>query len=483
MSANAPSRLHASSRDLMKVINDTDPLRRDESADAVLRILAERRGTDLSDLSPRAQAELIAGRCARMLPGLDELAALLGGARAENRALTVKFGIDPTAADVHLGHAVPMILAARFQRMGHRVVFIVGDITARIGDPSGRSGDRPALTDEDVHRNLATYREQVAPFFDFERAEFRFNSEWLAGVTLPELLGVLGRLPASAALQREDFRSRLANGSGLTMAELVYSVVMALDSVAIEADVELGGIDQLVNMQMCRRVMENAGQRPEAVIAVGLIEGTDGTGAKMSKSKNNYVPLGAAPANVFGGIMSAADRLLPAYLRALTELLEPEVDALIAGIGEGRLHPMAVKTLLATDVTATIHGPQAAAEARAAFRARFSRRRLSEAAEVPAVSIAAHDDASAADALVALIGSVPGRKQVRRVAADGGLRLIVEAVDAKTDAVVHTLTLADADKPLSALVAVLLLDEHGDRVTSGVRVFLRCGRQVIELML
>jgi tyrosyl-tRNA synthetase len=339
MSVNAPSRLHASSRDLLKLLADApdapDPLSRDESADAVLRILADRRGMDLSDLAPHAQAELITARAARLLPGVAELTAQLTAAHSENRALTVKFGIDPTAADVHLGHTVPMMLAARFQRMGHRVVFIVGDITARIGDPSGRSSERPQLTDADVRRNLATYRDQVSPFFDFERAEFRFNSEWLARVTLPELLGVLERLPASAALQREDFRTRLANGSGLTMAELVYSVVMALDSVAVDADVELGGIDQLLNMQICRRVMENAGRRPETVVAVGLIEGTDGTGVKMSKSKNNYVALTAAPADVFGGLMSAADRLLPAYLRALTELLEPEVELLLAGMADG----------------------------------------------------------------------------------------------------------------------------------------------------
>lgn len=476
MSANTASRLHASSAELLELLAGApDPLSRDEGADAVLRILAERRRMDLSDLAPRAQAELIAARAARLLPGVSELAELLTAAHAGNRALTVKFGIDPTAADVHLGHTVPMLLAARFQRMGHRVVFIVGDVTARIGDPSGRSGERPPLTDADVRRNLATYRDQVSPFFDFERAEFRFNSEWLARVTLPELLGVLERLPASAALQREDFRTRLANGSGLTMAELVYCVVMALDSVALDADVELGGIDQLLNMQMCRRVMENAGQRPEAVVAVGLIEGTDGTGVKMSKSRNNYVALAAAPSDVFGGLMSAADRLLPAYLRALTELLEPEVELLLAGMADGRFHPMSVKTLLATDVTATIHGARAAADARAAFRARFSRRRYSDAADVPTVSLAVHGDASPAAAFTTLTGTVAGFKQVRRVAGDGGLRLVLEPVDARQ--VTIPLSPADADRPLRALLA-----ELGEDITGGARVFLRCGRQLLELV-
>src|SRR5690606_19474063 len=208
------------------------------------------------------------------------------------------------------------------------------------------------------------------PFFDFSRADFRFNSEWLAPITLPHFIGVLEELPLSAALQREDFRSRLAAGSGLTMAELVYSVVMALDSVEIEADIELGGLDQLLNMQMCRRVMENADQPPEVIIATGLIEGTDGSGAKMSKSKGNYVGLAFDPKDVFGKLMSAADRLVPDYLRALTELLDPEID-LLSG-----LHPMGVKTLLAAEVASTIHGIDAALASRAGFTAQFSRRRF-----------------------------------------------------------------------------------------------------------
>ena len=237
---------------------------------------------DLSDLPHAEQATLISARSQELLPSVGDLALRLATADAEGRKLIVKFGIDPTAADVHVGHAVPMIIASRFQRMGHRVVFIVGDITAKIGDPSGRTAGRPPLTDDDIRSNMATYREQVTPFFDFTRAGFRYNSEWLAPVTLPEFIGVLEKLPVAASLQREDFRSRLAAGSGL---------------------------DQLLNMQMCRRVMENAGQQPEIVIATVLIEGTDGTGAKMSKSKGNYVGLAFEPKDVFGKPMSAADRL------------------------------------------------------------------------------------------------------------------------------------------------------------------------------
>jgi hypothetical protein len=201
---------------------------------------------------------------------------------------------------------------------------------------------------------MAAYQEQVTPFFDFSRADFRYNSEGLAPVTLPELIGVLEKLPVAASLQREDFRARLAADSGVTMAELVYSVVMALDSVKITADIKLGGLDQLLNMQMCRRVIENAGQQSEIIIATGLIEGTDGTGAKMSKCEGNYIGLASGPKDVFGKLMSAADRLLPAYLRALTELLDPEIDLLLQLMADRKVHPMGIKTPLACDVTAAV---------------------------------------------------------------------------------------------------------------------------------
>ncbi|WP_282205037.1 tyrosine--tRNA ligase [Kitasatospora fiedleri] len=349
MTATAFDRTTAQIREL---IEDEGEWREGPELGRLLGLLAGRRCADLSGLGPQRQAELLGARAAQVLPGVRSLAELLG----EGRPLTVKFGIDPTGAEVHLGHAVPMILASRLQRMGHRVVFLVGDVTARIGDPSGRSAERPPLTEEDVRRNVATYRQQVGPFFDFSRAEFRFNSEWLAPMTLPSFLAVLARLPASAALQREDFRTRLAEGSGLTLAELVYSVVMATDSVELAADLELGGLDQLLNLQMCRRVMAAAGQRPEVVLATGLIEGTDGTGAKMSKSKNNYVALGFPAEEMFGRLMACADRLLPGYLRALTELLDGEVELLLAQVGDGRRHPVAAKTLLAAAVTATVHG-------------------------------------------------------------------------------------------------------------------------------
>ncbi|MFI8965330.1 tyrosine--tRNA ligase [Streptomyces sp. NPDC053493] len=226
--------------------------------------LTNRRSLDLSDLSPREQAALVEGRAINMIPSAEALAEKITAAQAAGRKFVIKYGIDPTPPDVHLGHAVPIIIASRFQRMGHHVVFIIasrfqrmghhvvfiiGDVTAKIGDPSGCSSERPALTDDDIARNLCTYQQQVTPFIDFARADLHFNGEWLNRVSLPQLVEILARVPVSMSLQREDFRTRLAEGQGLSVAEFVYSVVMAMDSVAITADVELGGVDQLLNLQ------------------------------------------------------------------------------------------------------------------------------------------------------------------------------------------------------------------------------------------
>lgn len=186
--------LGASHRELSAVLETAPDLREGPQLDTILELLAQRRTMDLSDLPPADQAQLVSARTQALLPSVGHLDELLTSAK--DRQLIVKFGIDPTAADVHVGHAVPMILASRFQRMGHRVVFIVGDITAKIGDPTGRVADRPPLTDDDIRANMQSYRDQVTPFFDFEHADFRFNSEWLAPFTLPQFIGVLEGLPS-----------------------------------------------------------------------------------------------------------------------------------------------------------------------------------------------------------------------------------------------------------------------------------------------
>jgi tyrosyl-tRNA synthetase len=440
----------------------TTLLRRGDLAieDTVRELLGstwERRSLDLSDLTPPEQARLIAVRAERLQPSPEALAERVAAAARSGRSFVAKFGIDPTGREVHLGHAVPIMLLSRFLRMGHEVVFIVGDVTAKIGDPSGRSEDRPALSDEEIAANLATYREQVSPFFDFGRARFAYNGDWLRLVTLPRLIEITSQIPLSMSLQREDFRTRLGAGTGLSLAELLYSVVMAIDSVETRCDLEVGGIDQFLNMQMCRKVMEVCGLEPELVLANALIEGTDGSGAKMSKSRGNYVPLTAPAEEVFGKLMSVPDRLVRPYLEALSEWTDGELDVLAERQGDGSLHPVDAKRLLAGEVTAALHGVEAAMHARASFAARFSRRSFGELEDLPEVE--AGWSAKTVTEVVRSLGFAPSNKEVRRLAEQGGLRLVVAAGGAQETVVLGA---GDLARPLGDVLRARVGDRDGE---------------------
>ncbi|MBA0050508.1 tyrosine--tRNA ligase [Streptomyces sp. AJS327] len=446
----------------------------DRTAERLLTETGSRRYLDLSDLPAPEQAALIASRAVDVLPSEERLAETIEARRAEGGGLHVKLGIDPTAAEVHLGHVVPMIILSRFQRMGHRVTLIIGDFTAKIGDPSGRSAERPPLTDADIARNLAGYQEQVKPFFDFEQVGFRHNSDWLGSFGFPELVTLLAQVPASALLQRDDFRNRLAEGSGLTMSELIYPVAMALDSAELDCDVELGGIDQLLNMQMGRRVMEVYGQRPQMIVTMPLIEGTDGSGAKMSKSKGNAVALTAAADEVFGKVMSIPDRLMVPYLRAWTEWTDPEIELVTARMEAGTLHPMDLKRILAGEVVTALYGVAAAMTARAGFSARFSRRSFAEVESLPVLSLTEHGAEGVTAILARVLEFAPSASAARRVAKQNGLRLVVETADAGQ--VTLVLTEADALRP----AAEVLPEKLAEAGASGT-VYLKAGRRVAEV--
>jgi tyrosyl-tRNA synthetase len=445
----------------------------DLSSDAAVRSLLEvttaRRRLDLSDLSPHQQAQLIASRSKQLQPSPEALQERIAKAMDDWRPFVAKFGIDPTGSEVHLGHAVPMLVLSRFQRMGHQVVFIVGDITAKIGDPSGRSDERPPLTDDDIADNLATYQQQVTPFFDFARAEFRFNGDWLGQITLPRLIEIAAHIPVSMPLQREDFRNRLDAGHGLSLAELLYSVAMALDSVEINCDLEVGGIDQYLNMQMCRKVMDICGQTPELVVATDLIEGTDGAGSKMSKSKGNYVPIAAPAGEIYGKLMSLPDRVVDAYFLALTEWLDSEVAVAQRRRTDGTLHPMDLKKILAGEVTAAIHGVDTAMKAREEFVAQFAQRRFRELDDLPTIT----DLSQAVVEVVKNLGFAKSNNDVRRLAEQRALRLVVESAEGQQQV---PLSVEDVFKPLSAVTDVIV--RQGDGADS---YFLKAGRKLARI--
>ena len=302
----------------------------------------------------------------------------------EGRPLTVKLGLDPTSADLHIGHAVVLHKLQQFVDAGHNVVLLIGDFTARIGDPTGRNELRPPLGTEEIEANMKTYAEQAGKVLDMERIKLDYNSRWLAPLSMADLLRLLARVTVAQMLEREDFRARYGGGTPISLHEFLYPVAQAYDSVALEAGVELGGNDQLFNLLMGRHYQRESGQREQICMTVPLLEGLDGV-EKMSKSKGNYVGLTEPAEQQFGKLMRITDEMIPRYARLGAFRSLPEVERLAQGLIGGALHPMEEKKRLAQDIVARYHGSEAAKTAREYFERTVQRRELpSDVREMPA---------------------------------------------------------------------------------------------------
>jgi len=302
----------------------------------------------------------------------------------EGRPLRVKAGFDPTAPDLHLGHTVLMQLMRRFQKLGHRVIFLIGDYTSMIGDPSGRNTTRPPLSREEIDRNAETYKAQVWKILDRDATEVRYNSEWLGKLSFADVIRLASRYTVARTLERNDFRDRMRSGTEILMHEILYPLMQAYDSVALEADVELGGQDQLFNLMVGRDIMPRYGLKPQIVMTSPLLVGTDGV-QKMSKSYGNYIGISEPPDQIFGKTMSISDEVMWKYYELLSERSLAEISALRAG------HPKAAKEALAHELTARYHGSAAADAAQAAFRHRFTDRQVADA-DLPEYTITAGSD-------------------------------------------------------------------------------------------
>jgi tyrosyl-tRNA synthetase len=296
-----------------------------------------------------------------------ELAAKL----AEKRPLRIKLGMDPTAPDLHLGHTITLKKLREFQRLGHAVIFLVGDFTAMIGDPTGRSETRKPLTPEQIRLNAETYQQQVSKVLDISRTEIRFNSEWMNGIDARKMIEIAAKLSVARMLERDDFEKRLAQQEPLFLHELLYPLAQGYDSVALHADVELGGTDQKFNMLVARDLQRAYGQSPQVVMTMPLLEGLDGV-RKMSKSYGNYVGVSDKADDMFGKIMSIPDKLMPRYYELLTEAEPGE----IAAIKSGTIHPMEAKKRLARLIVSEYHDTAAADTASHYFETKFQRREV-----------------------------------------------------------------------------------------------------------
>jgi tyrosyl-tRNA synthetase len=300
---------------------------------------------------------------------------------ARGKPLTVKVGFDPTAPDLHLGHVVLLRKMKHFQDLGHRVIFLIGDFTGMIGDPTGRSKTRPPLTGDDVARNAETYKQQVFKILDPVKTEIRFNSEWLAALGSEGFVRLAATYNVARMLERRDFRQRYDAGQAISLHEFLYPLAQAYDSVALKADVELGGTDQLFNLNVGRDIMPSYSLEPQVVMTTPLLEGLDGI-EKMSKSLGNYVGVHESATEMYSKLLSIADDLMWKYMTLLTDLTLAEIDA-----ERGRGAPMASKLDLARRITADFHGAAAAEAAEAEWRRVHQERRAP--AEMPEVTVAA----------------------------------------------------------------------------------------------
>ena len=286
------------------------------------------------------------------------------------KPLRVKLGVDPSRPDLHLGHAVVLRKLREFQDLGHIVVLIIGDFTARIGDPSGRSKTRPMLSAEQAKENAISYQQQAFKILDRSKTELRFNSEWLEPLNFEDVIRLAAKYTVARMLERDDFEKRYQSGEPISIAEFLYPIAQAYDSVAVKADVEMGGTDQKFNLLVGRKYQEEFGQKPQIVMTMPLIEGTDGT-LKMSKSYNNYVAINDTPQDVYGKIMSIPDTLMFKYAKLLTDL---DVEKAEKDVKDEKLHPMDFKKKLAFEITKWLYDEEEAKKAENYFVSTFSKK-------------------------------------------------------------------------------------------------------------
>lgn len=350
-----------------------------------------------------AQIALLKRGCVSLVSEAELAKKLSSG-----RVLRVKLGVDPTSADLHLGHSVVLTRLRRFQDLGHTAVLIIGDFTAQVGDPSGRDSTRPTLTAADVQANAKTYQEQAFKILDKSKTELRFNSEWLTPFMREHLLDTLKRHTVQQLLAREDFRKRVAENSPLTLLEMLYPLLQGYDSVAVKADIELGGNDQLTNLLMGRKMQQDAGQEQQVAMTEQLLVGLDGV-KKMSKSYGNSIGVNDAPNEMFGKAMRISDELMLQYYELLTD---EDLDKVKAE------HPMKAKKALARTLVARFHGAAAGDEAIAYFENTFSKKELPS--DLTVVKVPAGKTLSE---IIVLAAGAKSRSEARRLITQGGVQV------------------------------------------------------------
>lgn len=364
------------------------------------------------------QLDLITKGTAEIIP-LDSLKERIRQSIASGKPMRIKAGFDPTAPDLHLGHTVLIRKLRHFQQLGHTVIFLIGDFTGLIGDPTGKSQTRKLLTQEELNANAATYKDQVFKILDPEKTEVRYNSEWFNKVGAAGMIKLAARFTLSQMLEREDFHGRFDAEQPIHIHELLYPMVQGYDSVALESDVELGGTDQKFNLMRGRDLQRDAGQPPQIVLMMPIIEGLDGV-QKMSKSLNNAIGINEPATEMYGKLMSISDDLMWRYYTLLTDLRGSEIEQIKADVASGALHPMQAKKNLAHAITSDFHSQEAADAAAEGWAKQFQQKSVNEDVPVVQVSRSAEGLSAATDGQPVTVLRTPKLLQLAGLAASAG---------------------------------------------------------------
>ncbi len=355
----------------------------------------------------------------------EDLIAKLKKSKATGKPLRVKAGFDPTAPDLHLGHTVLIQKLKHFQDLGHQILFLIGDFTGMIGDPTGKSKTRPPLTKEDVARNAETYKEQIFKILDPDKTKIVFNSEWLNKLTSLDMIRLASQLTVARMLERDDFRKRFEGQQAISIHEFLYPLIQGYDSVALEADVELGGTDQRFNVLMGRDLQRTWGQDPQVVITLPLLEGLDGVN-KMSKSLGNYIGITDEANDIYGKVLSVSDDLMWRYYELLSDLSNDDIVQLKANVGDGTVHPKAAKMQLAREITARFYDEHTALQAEAHFETVFKKHDLPD--DIPEYQCSWPEDNIWLPKLLAEAGMVKGTGEGRRMISQNAVSLDGEKI-------------------------------------------------------
>jgi tyrosyl-tRNA synthetase len=355
----------------------------------------------------------------------EQLKVKLAQSLKTGKPLRAKLGVDPTAPDIHLGHTVVIRKLKHFQDLGHTAVFLIGDFTALVGDPTGQSETRPPLSREQVAANAKTYLEQVFKILDREKTEVRYNSEWLDKLSSYDIVRLCAKYRVARMLEREDFHKRLTEQQPISMHELLYPLLVAYDSVVLESDVELGATEQKFNLLMGREIQREYGQESQVCMTMPILVGLDGQ-RKMSKSLGNYVGITEAPSEIFGKMMSIPDELMWSYWELVTDRTPAEIAALKREVASGAAHPMEVKMKLAQEVIAGFHGADAARKAADNFQRIFRDRQAPEEAPVKRLPL---DGARKLTALLVELQLVASKNEAIRLIEQGGVEMDGARVD------------------------------------------------------